>query len=128
MAVETEKKVKTTRKTSTSKKVVKKEVAAAKLRLIVSAFESKILDESVKKIMDVAEKYNATIVGPVPLPTKTKKWTVIRSSFVYKNSQEAFERRTHKRMMDIINPDAKITEALTNLSIPSGVEVEVKMM
>ena len=127
MAVETKEK-KTTTKKPAAKKVVKKEVAAAKLRLIVSAFESKILDESVKKIMDVAEKYNATIVGPVPLPTKTKKWTVIRSSFVYKNSQEAFERRTHKRMMDIINPDAKITEALTNLSIPSGVEVEVKML
>lgn len=125
MAVETKEK-KTATKKASSKKVVKKD-ATAKLRLIVSAFESKILDESVKKIMDVAEKYNATIVGPVPLPTKTKKWTVIRSSFVYKNSQEAFERRTHKRMMDIINPDAKITEALTNLSIPSGVEVEVKM-
>jgi small subunit ribosomal protein S10 len=127
MAVETKEK-KTATKKPASKKVVKKEAATAKLRLIVSAFESKILDESVKKIMDVAEKYNATIVGPVPLPTKTKKWTVIRSSFVYKNSQEAFERRTHKRMMDIINPDAKITEALTNLSIPSGVEVEVKML
>ena len=127
MAVETKEK-KTATKKPAVKKVVKKEAATAKLRLIVSAFESKILDESVKKIMDVAEKYNATIVGPVPLPTKTKKWTVIRSSFVYKNSQEAFERRTHKRMMDIINPDAKITEALTNLSIPSGVEVEVKMM
>lgn len=126
MAVETKEKKTATKKTA-SKKVVKKD-ATAKLRLIVSAFESKILDESVKKIMDVAEKYNATIVGPVPLPTKTKKWTVIRSSFVYKNSQEAFERRTHKRMMDIINPDAKITEALTNLSIPSGVEVEVKML
>lgn len=126
MAVETKEKKTATKKTA-SKKVVKKD-ATAKLRLIVSAFESKILDESVKKIMDVAEKYNATIVGPVPLPTKTKKWTVIRSSFVYKNSQEAFERRTHKRMMDIINPDGKITEALTNLSIPSGVEVEVKMM
>jgi|JI10StandDraft_1071094.scaffolds.fasta_scaffold639232_2 small subunit ribosomal protein S10 len=127
MAVETKEK-KTATKKPAAKKVVKKEAATAKLRLIVSAFESKILDESVKKIMDVAEKYNATIVGPVPLPTKTKKWTVIRSSFVYKNSQEAFERRTHKRMMDIINPDAKITEALTNLSIPSGVEVEVKML
>jgi small subunit ribosomal protein S10 len=115
-------------KKTTTKKASKKEVAQAKLRLIVSAFESKILDESIKKIIDVAEKYNATIVGPVPLPTKKKKWTVIRSSFVYKNSQESFERRTHKRILDIINPDAKITEALTNLSIPSGVEVEVKMM
>ena len=103
-------------------------VAEAKLRLIISAFESKILDESVKKIIDVAEKYNAKIVGPVPLPTKIRKYTVLRSSFVYKNSQEAFERRTHKRVLDIINPDGKITEALTNLSIPSGVEVEVKML
>jgi small subunit ribosomal protein S10 len=113
-------------KTKTTKS--KKAVAEAKLRLVVTAFESKILDESVKKIMDVAEKYNAKIVGPVPMPTKIKKWTVIRSSFVYKNSQESFEMRTHKRVLDIINPDSKITEALTNLSIPSGVEVEVKMM
>ena len=116
-------------KKATAKKVAKKEVKAdAKLRLIISAFESKILDESVKKIIDVAEKYNAKIVGPVPLPTKIRKYTVLRSSFVYKNSQEAFERRTHKRILDIINPDSKVTEALTNLSIPSGVEVEVKML
>jgi small subunit ribosomal protein S10 len=120
------KKVSAPKKTVAKKAV--KEMDTAKLRLIISAFESKILDESVKKIMDVAEKYNAKIVGPVPLPTKIRKYTVLRSSFVYKNSQEAFERRTHKRILDIINPDAKITEALTNLSIPSGVEVEVKMM
>ena len=112
----------------TKKVAVKKEVKEAKLRLIISAFESKILDESVKKIIDVAEKYNAKIVGPVPLPTKIRKYTVLRSSFIYKNSQEAFERRTHKRILDIINQDSKINEALTNLSIPSGVEVEVKMM
>ena len=129
MAETAEKTKKVAVKKTVTKKVAKKEIKAdAKLRIIISAFESKILDESVKKIIDVAEKYNAKIVGPVPLPTKIRKYTVLRSSFVYKNSQEAFERRTHKRFLDIINPDAKITEALTNLSIPSGVEVEVKMM
>lgn len=134
MAETTEKKVKkvavksaVATKKVTAKKTTK-ESDTAKLRIIISAFESKILDESVRKIIDVAEKYNAKIVGPVPLPTKIRKYTVIRSSFVYKNSQEAFERRTHKRILDIINPDSKVTEALTNLSIPSGVEVEVKML
>lgn len=118
---------KATTKKATVKKVVK-EVAVQKLRIEVSAFESKILDISVKKILDMAEKYDAEVVGPVPMPTKIRKYTVLRSSFVYKNSREQFEMRTHKRILDIVNPTAKLTEALTNLALPSGVDVEVKMM
>ena len=109
------------------KKVAKVEVAQ-KLRIEVSAFESKILDASMKKILDMAEKYDAQVIGPVPMPTKIRKYTVLRSSFVYKNSREQFEMRTHKRILDIVNPTAKLTEALTNLALPSGVDVEVKMM
>lgn len=98
------------------------------LRIRVRAYESKILDASVKQIMDTAMRYDASIVGPVPLPTEIKKYTVNRASFVYKNAREQFEIRVHKRLIDIINPNAKTVEALTNLSLPSGVDIDVKMM
>ena len=98
------------------------------LRIRVRAYESKILDASVKQIMDTAVRYDAVIVGPVPLPTEIKKYTVNRSPFIYKNTREQFEIRVHKRLIDIINPNAKTVEALTNLTLPSGVDIEVKMM
>jgi len=98
------------------------------LRIRVRAYESKILDASVKQIMDTAVRYDATIVGPVPLPTEIKKYTVNRASFIYKNTREQFEIRVHKRLIDIINPNQKTVEALTNLSLPSGVDIDVKMM
>jgi small subunit ribosomal protein S10 len=110
-----------------AKKTAKTE-STPKLRLAISAFESKILDISVKKILETAEKYDAKVIGPVPMPTKIRKYTVLRSSFVYKNAREQFEMRTHKRVLDIVNPTGKLTEALTNLALPSGVDVEVKMM
>ncbi|MEK7175641.1 MAG: 30S ribosomal protein S10 [Patescibacteria group bacterium] len=94
----------------------------------IRAYENKILDTSVKQIMDTATRYDATIIGPVPLPTEIKKYTVNRASFVYKNSREQFEVRIHKRLIDIVNPNAKIIEALTNLSLPSGVDIDVKML
>ncbi|MCX6757814.1 MAG: 30S ribosomal protein S10 [Candidatus Nomurabacteria bacterium] len=94
----------------------------------VRAYESKILDASVKQIIDTAMRYDAKIVGPVPLPTEIKKYTVNRASFVYKNTREQFEMRVHKRVIDILNPSAKTIEALTNLSLPSGVEIDVKML
>ena len=98
------------------------------LRIRVRAYESKILDASVKQIMDTAVRYDALIVGPVPLPTEIKKYTVNRSPFIYKNTREQFEIRVHKRLIDIINPNANTVEALTNLSLPSGVDIDVKMM
>ena len=98
------------------------------LRIRVRAYENKILDASVKQIMDTAMRYDATIVGPVPLPTEIKKYTVNRASFIYKNTREQFEIRVHKRLIDIINPSAKTIEALTNLSLPSGVDIDVKML
>ena len=98
------------------------------LRIRVRAYESKILDASVKQIIDTAMRYDATIVGPVPLPTEIKKYTVNRASFIYKNTREQFEIRVHKRLIDIINPSAKTIEALTNLSLPSGVDIDVKML
>jgi small subunit ribosomal protein S10 len=98
------------------------------LRIRVRAYESKILDASVKQIIDTALRYDATIIGPVPLPTEIKKYTVNRAAFIYKNTREQFEIRVHKRLIDIINPSAKTIESLTNLSLPSGVDIDVKML
>jgi len=114
----------------TLKASLKKEKGEANvvLRIRVRAYESKILDSSVKQIMDTAIRYDAQIVGPVPLPTEIKKYIVNRSAFIYKNTREQFEIRVHKRLIDIINPNAKTVEALTNLTLPSGVDIDVKMM
>ena len=102
--------------------------ASARLRIRVRAYESKILDLSVKQIMDTALRYDAEVQGPIPLPTEKKIYTVNRAAFVYKNAREQFEMRIHKRLIDIVNPSGKVIEALTNLSLPSGVDLDVKMM
>ncbi len=102
--------------------------AISKLRIRVRAYEYKILDLSVKQIIDTALRYDAKVEGPIPLPTEIKKYTVNRSSFVYKNAREQFEMRVHKRLIDILNPTPKIMEALTNLSLPSGVNIDVKII
>ncbi len=120
------KKPKAVKKVSAKKE--KKEDGKVVLRIRVRAYESKILDASVKQIIDTAMRYDATIVGPVPLPTEIKKYTVNRASFIYKNTREQFEIRVHKRLIDIINPNAKTIESLTNLSLPSGVDIDVKML
>jgi len=99
-----------------------------KLRIRVRAYEHKILDASVKQIMDTALRFDAKVVGPIPLPTEIKKYTVNRASFVYKDAREQYEMRVHKRVIDILNPPPKVIEALTNLSLPSGVNIDVKMM
>jgi small subunit ribosomal protein S10 len=99
-----------------------------RLRIRVRAYESKILDASVKQIMETAKRHDAVVLGPVPMPTEIKKYTVNRASFVYKNSREQFEIRVHKRVIDILNPNQKTIEALTNLSLPTGVDVDVKML
>jgi small subunit ribosomal protein S10 len=113
------------------KRAVKKEAAPAaepKLRIRVRAYEHKILDLSVKQIMDTANRFDAKIVGPVPLPTEIKRWTVNRSTFIDKDSREQFEMRIHKRLIDIMSPSGKVIEALTNLNLPSGVTIDVKMV
>lgn len=115
--------------TKTVKKEKKEKVdGVVRLRIRVRAYENKILDASVKQIIDTALRYDAKIAGPIPLPTEIKKYTVNRASFVYKNAREQFEVRTHKRVIDILNPNQKTIEALTNLSLPSGVDIDVKML
>jgi len=111
----------------TTKKINKTEVTS-KLRIRVRANDSRLLDNSVKQIIETALKHDAVINGPVPLPTEIKKYTVNRSAFIYKDSREQFESRTHRRLIDIINPNAKVIEALTNMTLPTGVNVDVKMM
>lgn len=118
----------TTQAKATTGKKQKAQVSdVQKLRITVRAYESKVLDASVKQIIDTARRFEAVILGPIPLPTEIKKYTVNRSTFIYKNAREQFEMRTHKRLVDIVNPNAKLIEALTNLSLPSGVDVNVKM-
>jgi len=136
------KELKTKKITKTGTKIPKTKVSVKKetkntrlgeegkviLRIRVRAYESKILDSSVKQIIDTAMRYDAEIVGPIPLPTEIKKYTVNRASFIYKNTREQFEIRVHKRLIDILNPNPKTVEALTNLSLPSGVDIDVKML
>ncbi len=106
----------------------KKAESAHRLRIKVRAYEHGVLDGAVKQIIDVAARHNAEVVGPVPLPIDIKKYTVNRAAFIDKDSREQFEMRIHKRMIDILNPAPKVIEALTNIDLPSGVSIDVKMM
>jgi len=98
-----------------------------RLRIKIRAFDHKIVDQSARQIIETAERYGAEVVGPVPLPTQIQKYTVNRSSFVHKDAREQFEMRTHKRLIDISNPNPKIIDALMNLNLPAGVDIEIKI-
>ena len=117
----------TSTKTKTKKSVIAPS-SIEKLRIKVSAYEHKVLDGSVKQIIATAVRYGGATEGPTPLPTEIKKYTVNRGAFVHKNPREQIEMRIHKRLVDILSPSPKIIEALTNLTLPSGVNVEVKML
>lgn len=91
------------------------------------AYDNKLIDSSCRQIIENAERNNAEVVGPIPLPSTTKRYTVNRSTFVHKDSREQFELRVHKRLIDIMNPSAKIIESLSNLNLPAGVDIEIKM-
>jgi len=106
----------------------KEEDIKQKIRIRIQAYDHKLIDQSVKQIIEVVNRYGAEIVGPVPLPTETHKYTVNRSTFVHKDSREQYEMRVHKRLIDIINPGAKVIDSLMELSLPAGVDVEIKMM
>ena len=100
----------------------------AKLRLRIKSYDHKLLDRSTRQIIDIAKRNGAETIGPIPLPTEVRKYTVNRSTFVHKDSREQFEMRTHKRLVDILNPNQKIVEALSSVNLPAGVEIEIKMM
>lgn len=99
-----------------------------KLRLRIKSYDQRLIDNSCRQIVDVLERSNAEILGPVPLPTEFKKYTVNRSPFIYKNSREQFEMRIHKRIIDILNPGQKLMESLSDLNLPAGVDIEIKMV
>ncbi len=102
--------------------------ASQRLRIKIKAFDHKVIDETAKLIIDTAERTGAVIAGPIPLPTKIEKFTVNKSTFVHKTSREQFEMRTHKRLIDISEVAPKTIESLQNLSLPAGVEIEIKML
>ncbi|HTI13901.1 MAG TPA: 30S ribosomal protein S10 [Dictyobacter sp.] len=98
-----------------------------RIRIRLKAFDHRILDQSAALIVDTAQQTGARVSGPVPLPTQIEKYTVMRSPFIDKDSREQFEIRTHKRLIDIIDPTNKTVEALTRLNLPAGVDIEVKL-
>lgn len=107
--------------------MAKKSEQNQKIRIKLRAYDNKIIDKSAHQIVETIERYGGNPIGPVPLPTEINKYTVNRSSFVDKSSREQFEMRTHKRLIDITNPTPKIIDALMNLNLPTGVDIEVKM-
>ena len=98
-----------------------------KLRIKLRAYDYKVIDSSAKQIIEIVNRYGAKISGPIPLPTEIHKYTVNRSTFVHKDSREQFEVRIHKRLIDIFEPNQKIIEALQNINLPTGVDIEIKI-
>jgi small subunit ribosomal protein S10 len=109
------------------KAVATEEEVKPKIRIKLRAYDSKVIDNSARQIIETALRYGTEVVGPIPLPTEIHRYTVNRSSFVHKDSREQFEMRIHKRLIDILNPDQKLIEALMNLTLPAGVDIEIKM-
>lgn len=101
--------------------------AKTRIRLKIRAYDHKVIDQSTRKIIDTADRSGAEIVGPVPLPTEKKKFTVMKSTFVHKDSRDQFEMRIHKRLIDIFNPTPQTVDDLMQLNLPAGVDVEIKM-
>jgi len=98
-----------------------------RVRIKIRAYDHKIIDQSARTIMDTAKRSGANVIGPIPLPTEKSKYTVIRSSFIDKDSREQFEMRIHKRLIDILEPTAKTIDSLMGLNLPAGVDIEIKM-
>ena len=113
------------KKTTTPEKA--DDEAKTRLRLKIRAYDHKVIDQSTRKIIDTADRSGAEIVGPVPLPTEKKKFTVMKSTFVHKDSRDQFEMRIHKRLIDIFNPTPQTVDDLMQLNLPAGVDVEIKM-
>ena len=98
-----------------------------KLRIKLRAYDHKVIDNSTKMIIETISRYGVEMLGPIPLPIEIHKYTVNRSSFVHKDAREQFEIRIHKRLLDILNPNPKVIDALRNLTLPTGVDIEIKM-
>lgn len=98
-----------------------------RLRIKLRAYDHKVIDNSARQIIETASRYGVEVLGPVPLPTEIHKYTVNRSSFIHKDAREQFEMRVHKRIIDIISPNPKVIDALMSLTLPAGVDIEIKM-
>ncbi|MGB9848081.1 MAG: 30S ribosomal protein S10 [Minisyncoccia bacterium] len=107
--------------------MTKKDELQQKIRIKLKAYDHKVLDNSCKQIVETASRYVKDIIGPIPLPTEIRRYTINRSTFIDKNSREQFEIRIHKRILDILNPNQKLIDALMNLNLPAGVDIEIKM-
>lgn len=108
--------------------MAKEEATPEKLRLRIRSYDHRLADNSCRQIIDTLRRHDATTVGPMPLPTEFKRYTVNRSTFIHKDSREQFEMRIHKRLIDILSPSQKLIEALTDLNLPAGVDIEIKMV
>lgn len=115
-------------KTTPKKSTKKEEASAPRVRIVVRSFDYTIIDEAAKAIVETAERNGSLVSGPVPMPTKIKKFTVNRAFFVNKDARDQYEMRTHKRLIDIKEPTPQTIESLQNLHLPGGVEVEIKML
>jgi len=104
----------------------KKNEPKQKIRIRLKAYDHRIIDKSVQKILDTATRSGAQVVGPIPLPTEIKKVTVLKSTFIHKDAREQFEQRVHKRLIDVLDPSAKTIDSLMNLDLPAGVDIEIK--
>ncbi len=102
-------------------------MASKKIRIRLKAYDYRILDVSVEKIIAAAKNSGATVVGPIPLPTEKQVYTILRAVHKYKDAREQFEIRTHKRLIDIVNPNKQTIDTLTHLDLPSGVDIEIKL-
>ena len=108
--------------------MAKEAISGDKLRLRIRSYDSRLIDSSCKQIIETLRRQDAKILGPIPLPTEFKRYTVNRSTFVHKKSREQFEMRVHKRLIDILKPIPKIIESLQDLNLPAGVDIEIKMV
>jgi len=107
--------------------VKREEEAKQRIRIKIKAYDHKIIDQSARQIVDTAERSGASVIGPVPLPTEVRKFTVNKSTFVKKDARDQYEMRIHKRLIDISSPTPKTIDSLTNLDLPAGVDIEIKM-
>ncbi len=113
---------------ATSKVIEQKEEGIQqKLRIKISSYDHKVIDACCKQILDTVLRQGCQALGPIPLPTEIRKYTVNRSSFVHKDAREQFEMRIHKRLIDILTSNPRLIDALTNLNLPAGVDIEIKM-
>ncbi len=102
-------------------------MASTKIRIKLKSFDHNLIDVAANKIVDAAQKSGAQVSGPIPLPTRKEVVTIIRSPFIYKDSREQFEIRTHKRLIDIYSPSSKVVDGLTKLDLPAGVDIKIKL-